>query len=120
LVRFHQKFQMCYAPTRAYESPEDFNQRAIRKLKKKFARAKTNNRATKKLFQKYQHLQTIGLRLGFSIYFLYSASFKKGSRNPKYKLVIKKRDAETGYAPLPVHSGYGPEGGNNRTNLQYI
>jgi hypothetical protein len=90
---------MCYSPLRAYESPADFERRAIRNLKKKFARRKTNVRAVEKLFDRSQHLQTIGRRFGFGIHFRVGYKYKRGKRVHEYKLVIKKIEAHPTYSP---------------------
>jgi hypothetical protein len=81
---------MCRGAQLAYQSPEDFARRAIRTLKKKFARRKTDSRAVQKLFHRYRYLQVIGYSFGFNIQFLRKSRYKKGREVPEYKLAIKK------------------------------
>jgi hypothetical protein len=93
---------MCRGAVLDYTSLEDFEVRALFPLQKKYARRKHNARATKKLFDRYQHLQVHGIRFGVYLYFSKKIKYCKGKKVAGYKLIVKKVN---NHAYNPIGSG---------------
>jgi hypothetical protein len=93
---------MCRGAVLDYTSLEDFEVRALFPLQKKYARRKHNARATKKLFDRYQHLQVHGIRFGVYLYFSKKIKYCKGRKVTGYKLIVKKVN---NHAYNPIGSG---------------